>query len=92
MDKETGKYKCPEEPSENYSCEKKCQKSYVKESYTNDHYYGKDIKRYKNNNDGVIADLILNGPVVAAFSVYEDFYNVSFFKNSSDSVNCSFLC
>jgi len=74
QDPKTKKTKCPEEPEDDYKCEKKCQKSYKDEEYGNDKYYGKDVLYFNQDNEGAIAELIKNGPIVAAFDVYEDFY------------------
>jgi len=74
QDPTTKKTKCPEEPEDDYKCEKKCQSTYKDESYKNDHYYGSDVLYFNQDNDGAIAELLANGPIVAAFDVYEDFY------------------
>jgi len=66
---------CPEEPEDDYKCKKKCQKSYKAETYAHDKYYGKDVLYFNEDNDGAIQELLANGPIVAAFDVYEDFYD-----------------
>jgi len=74
IDSTTKKAKCPKEPTKDYKCEKKCQASYTDETYANDHCYGAISQYFSNQNDDVIRELIANGPLVAAFDVYEDFY------------------
>jgi cathepsin B len=74
LDDKTGKNVCPKEPRDSYKCTKKCQASYKAESYKNDHYFGKNVQYFSNQNDDAIAELIAAGPIVAAFNVYEDFY------------------
>jgi cathepsin B len=73
---ENGKNKCPDEPDSDFKCEKKCQKAYTAEPYKNDHYFGKDgdVSYFENDNDAAIEELVKNGPIVAAFDVFEDFY------------------
>jgi len=75
LDPQTGKNKCPAEPKNNFKCESKCQTGYTSEIYKNDHYYGKDVKYFSNQNDAAIDELLKNGPIVAAFNVYRDFYS-----------------
>lgn len=72
-DPNTKKKICPKGPTDNYKCVKKCKIGYSAETYKNDHYFGKDISYFSLRNDEAIADLIANGPIVAAFDVYEDF-------------------
>jgi len=74
LDPKTQKNVCPPEPTSDYRCEKKCQTTYKDEAYKNDHYYGKNVLYFSNDNDGAIQELLKNGPIVAAFEVYEDFY------------------
>jgi len=74
IDKKTQQIACPDEPTEDYTCQSKCQASYTDETYDNDHYYGDTVSYFSGQNDEVIAELIANGPLVAAFDVYEDFY------------------
>jgi len=74
QDPKTKKMKCPKEPEDDYKCDKKCQKQYTTESYANDHYYGKDVLYFNEDNDAAIEELVNNGPISAAFNVYEDFY------------------
>ncbi|KAI6214500.1 Cathepsin B4 [Aphelenchoides besseyi] len=75
IDKKTKKMKCPEEPTDSYTCKKACQASYTDEPYKKDHYYGSSTNYFSNENENAIADLVKNGPIVAAFDVYEDFYS-----------------
>jgi len=74
QDPKTKRVKCPPEPEDDYKCVKSCQKTYTDETYANDHYYGKDVLYFNQQNDRAIAELIKNGPISAAFDVYEDFY------------------
>jgi cathepsin B len=74
QDPTTKKAKCPEEPKKDYKCAKSCQSGYKDQTYKNDHYYGSEVLYFNQDNDGAIAELLANGPIVAAFDVYEDFY------------------
>jgi cathepsin B len=76
QDKKTKKTKCPDEPTDDYQCKKSCNKGYTEEAYAKDHYFaGGDVLYFSNDNDAAIEELVKNGPIVAAFDVYEDFYN-----------------
>jgi cathepsin B len=70
-----GQINCPDEPSSDFSCKQSCQTSYKDEPYNKDSYFGSSTLYFSNQNDDVIQELITNGPVVAAFDVYEDFYS-----------------
>ncbi|KAK6059370.1 papain family cysteine protease [Cooperia oncophora] len=53
-------------------CKRRCQPGY-KKSYKMDKYYGKKAYRLPNSVKAIQREIMTNGPVVAAFTVYEDF-------------------
>jgi len=46
QDPKTKKLTCPDEPTDDYKCQKKCQSSYTAEPYKNDHYYGQGVNYF----------------------------------------------
>lgn len=60
------------------SCKKKCRKGYKrspKKAYKKDKKYGKSVKIFSLDNTAVMNEIYKNGPVVASFAVYMDFYD-----------------
>jgi len=53
-------------------CEKACQASYTK-SYASDLHYGSRAYQVDNDEEAIQKEILTNGPVEAAFTVYEDF-------------------
>uniref|UniRef100_A0A7I4XSU2 Pept_C1 domain-containing protein n=1 Tax=Haemonchus contortus TaxID=6289 RepID=A0A7I4XSU2_HAECO len=62
---------CPDEAS-TPSCMRKCQKTY-KKSYRSDRTLGEDAYELPNSVKAIQREIMTNGPVVAAFTVYDDF-------------------
>ncbi|RCN47339.1 papain family cysteine protease [Ancylostoma caninum] len=58
--------------AETPKCSSKCQKGYQK-SYKQDKTFGKDAYGLPKSVKAIQRDILKNGPVVAAFTVYEDF-------------------
>lgn len=56
------------------ACEKSCEKGYSV-SYTNDKHKGSTYYAVGNGVTGMQQELFSNGPIVSAFTVYEDFYS-----------------
>lgn len=59
------------ETGETPECKKQCQEGYGK-GYTDDRYYGNAVYSLKGE-EAIKADIYLNGPVEAAYTVYSDF-------------------
>lgn len=57
------------------ACSSSCEKSYTADSYTADKHKGSTYYQVGNGVTGMQQDLLANGPIVSAFTVYEDFYN-----------------
>jgi cathepsin B len=55
-------------------CESKCQLSYTT-SYSHDKIKGQNQITFAYNNRGVMDEIMKNGPVVAEFELYENFYD-----------------
>ncbi|KAK4473355.1 hypothetical protein MN116_004514 [Schistosoma mekongi] len=55
-------------------CKQKCQKGY-KTPYEQDKHYGGMSYNVPNNAKAIQKEIMMNGPVEAAFDVYEDFLN-----------------
>jgi cathepsin B len=66
-------------------CEKKCQDGYSK-SYDDDKFYGKEAYSVEGVED-IQKEIMTNGPVEAAYSVYEDFvqYKSGVYKHTAGS-------
>ncbi|EYB95942.1 hypothetical protein Y032_0154g2957 [Ancylostoma ceylanicum] len=65
-------------------CEHKCQDGYPK-SYKDDKIFGKKAYALPNSVSAIQRDILKNGPVVAAFTVYEDFmhYKGGIYKHTA---------
>jgi cathepsin B len=61
----------------NTECVKKCDSSYKTNIYANDKIKGENLLNFSHKNQAVMEEIINNGPVVAEFLLYEDFYNYS---------------
>lgn len=61
-------------PSDTPKCEAACEKSYPL-TYKADKHMGGSGYQVGNGVNGMQQELFTNGPIVSAFSVYEDFYN-----------------
>ncbi|KAH8856095.1 Cathepsin B-like cysteine proteinase [Schistosoma japonicum] len=55
-------------------CKQKCQKGY-KTPYKQDKHYGEESYNVISNEKAIQKEIMMNGPVEAAFDVYEDFLN-----------------
>ncbi|TNN21126.1 Cathepsin B-like cysteine proteinase isoform 1 [Schistosoma japonicum] len=55
-------------------CKQKCQKGY-KTPYEQDKHYGEESYNVISNEKAIQKEIMMNGPVEAAFDVYEDFLN-----------------
>lgn len=53
-------------------CARKCEDGYAK-SYKEDKHHGKSTHHVSSEPDAIATEIMTNGPVEAAFSVYEDF-------------------
>ncbi|KAK6016861.1 papain family cysteine protease, partial [Ostertagia ostertagi] len=73
---------CDDE-AETPRCKRKCLRDY-KKSYPSDKRYGKTAYRLPNSVKAIQRDIMKNGPVVAAFIVYEDFgwYRSGIYKHT----------
>jgi len=56
------------------ACSSTCESGYSK-SFSNDKHFGSSYYSVGNGASGMQQELFTNGPIVSAFSVYEDFYN-----------------
>ncbi|XGW02004.1 hypothetical protein V3C99_014235 [Haemonchus contortus] len=64
---------CPEDEVETPpNCIRQCQMTY-KKSYRNDRIVGKDAYELPNSVKAIQREIMTNGPVVAVFTVYDDF-------------------
>ncbi|KAK6731323.1 hypothetical protein RB195_007659 [Necator americanus] len=63
---------CPKGSWPTPRCEKFCQRGYIK-PYKKDKFYAKKSYWLPNNEKEIRLDIMKNGPVQAAFDVYEDF-------------------
>jgi len=54
-------------------CQKTCTNAAYKVPFNDDRHFGKNSYSIKRNEDQIKAELYKNGPVEAAFTVYEDF-------------------
>lgn len=57
------------------ACTASCEKSYTVDAYTADKHKGSTYYAVGNGVSGMQQELFTNGPIVSAFTVYEDFYN-----------------
>lgn len=64
----------PQQPENTPACQKSCETGYGV-TYTNDKHKGSTYYQVGNGVSGMQQELFTNGPIVSAFSVYEDFYN-----------------
>lgn len=64
---------CSQDIEKTPKCDRKCQTSYTTKAYDQDKHYGS--KAYGVNRDpkAIQKEILTNGPVEAAFTVYEDF-------------------
>nr|CAA93278.1 cysteine proteinase [Haemonchus contortus] len=81
--KDTYYGECPNEAT-TPKCVRKCQKSY-KKSYKKDRSIGKDAYEVPNSEKAIQREIMKNGPVVGAFTVYEDFsyYKKGIYKHTA---------
>lgn len=63
-----------QKPDDTPACQKTCEKSYDS-TYQADKHMGGSYYSVGNGVTGMQQELFENGPIVSAFSVYEDFYN-----------------
>jgi cathepsin B len=63
---------CSSQEAKTPSCEHKCQASYTK-SYQQDLHYGQKAFQVSSNQEAIKKEIYTNGPVEAAYTVYEDF-------------------
>ncbi|KAI6198230.1 Papain family cysteine protease [Aphelenchoides fujianensis] len=56
------------------TCSRKCQAGYSRE-YARDKRRGRSFRVFRNRNAAVQREIARNGPVVATFDVYQDFYH-----------------
>jgi len=61
-------------PDDTPACQKTCESGYSA-TYTGDKHFGSSYYQVGNGVTGMQQELFENGPIVSAFSVYEDFYN-----------------
>jgi len=54
-------------------CEKSCPNADYKKAYKDDKIYGKEVFNVKGGEEAIQKEIMTNGPVEAAFMVYEDF-------------------
>lgn len=73
---------CTGEGGKTPKCEKTCQKSYTV-SYEEDKHFGKTSYSISKNVDHIRQDILENGPVEGAFTVYEDLLSYKEGKISS---------
>jgi len=66
------------------ACQQKCIKGY-KVTYPKDKHYGQKAYSIESDEDSIRKELMTNGPVEAAFTVYEDFlqYKSGVYKHSA---------
>ncbi|CAJ0582173.1 unnamed protein product, partial [Mesorhabditis spiculigera] len=68
--------KCPDDIYPTPKCDKKCQSGYSN-SWTADKHYASSAYKVSRQPAAIQAEIQKNGPVEAAFIVYEDFYHYS---------------
>ncbi|KAI6227786.1 hypothetical protein M3Y99_01218700 [Aphelenchoides fujianensis] len=59
------------------ACSKTCQRAYKAATYPKDKKKGRVYRMFYQENAVVMNEIMTNGPIVAAFDVYEDFYQYS---------------
>lgn len=69
----------PEE--ETPRCEKTCSNPSYIVPYEKDKHYGKEVYSIRNNEAMIRQEIYENGPVIATFRVYEDFFDYENGKN-----------
>ncbi|KAF7257285.1 hypothetical protein EG68_05422 [Paragonimus skrjabini miyazakii] len=65
---------CPEEDYETPECLTECQKGYPKK-FADDKYFGRTSYNVPDTEKDIMYELMKNGPMEAAFLVFEDFLN-----------------
>jgi cathepsin B len=82
----TGRFKPCGKSQSTPSCQKSCISGYSK-SYDQDKYYGKSHYAVSSDVDSIKREIMTNGPVEAAFSVYADFpsYKSGVYQHTSGS-------
>ncbi|KAI6236556.1 Cysteine proteinase [Aphelenchoides besseyi] len=74
-------------PPNTTECSKTCQKKYTTAKYAKDKKKGQSYREFNQQNAAVQMEIMTNGPVVAIFSVYDDFFQYSsgIYQNSIGS-------
>ncbi|KAF8566762.1 hypothetical protein P879_08870 [Paragonimus westermani] len=65
---------CPKELYDTPKCLRECQEKYPKK-YTDDKYFACKSYNVRDREEDIMRELMKNGPVEVAFTVYEDFMN-----------------
>ncbi|KAI6200289.1 Pept-C1 domain-containing protein [Aphelenchoides besseyi] len=64
-------------PPNSTECSRTCQKKYTTAKYARDKKKGQSYREFNQQNAAVQMEIMTNGPVVAIFSVYDDFFQYS---------------